>query len=122
MVALLALEWLLGDSFWPKTNCCTQNVHLAVTFSKIRIDKTHKNAANSLANSFQAVRFSPPRIACVASVSNGVIGRKLEQEQKKRCKGSSSFALVPTFSTNSRGNACDAGYSAKFRLCIGYRS
>ena len=38
-------------------------------------------------------------LACVASVSNRVTARK-----------SFFFALVPTFSTNSRGNACYAGY------------
>ena len=27
-----------GDSFWPKKDCWTQKVHLAVTFSKIRLD------------------------------------------------------------------------------------
>ena len=41
-------------------------------------------------------------VACVASVSSRVIVRKLEREQK-------NAALVPTFSTNSRGNACYAG-------------
>ena len=48
----------------------------------------------------------PCRIACVASVSNRVIVRKLE-------RGSFIFfflALVPTISTNSRGNACYARY------------
>ena len=60
-------------------------------------------------------------LACVASVSNRVIARKLEREQKKVGGGGekriplplprhSFFALVPTFSTNSRGNACYAGY------------
>ena len=64
------------------------------------------------------------KLACVASVSNRVIARKLEREQKKkRWKGEGEgshstppspvipfFVLVPTFSTNSRGNACYAGY------------
>ena len=27
-----------GDSFWPEKNCWTQKVHLAVTFSKIRLE------------------------------------------------------------------------------------
>ena len=27
-----------ADSFWPKKDCWTQKVHLAVTFSKIRLD------------------------------------------------------------------------------------
>ena len=27
-----------GDSFWPKKGCGTEKVHLAVTFSKIRLD------------------------------------------------------------------------------------
>ena len=39
-------------------------------------------------------------VACVASVSNRVIARKLEREHSFFF-----FALVPTFSTNSRGNA-----------------
>ena len=26
------------DSFWPKKNCLTDEVHLAVTFTKIRLD------------------------------------------------------------------------------------
>ena len=57
-------------------------------------------------------------LACVASVSNRVIARTLEQEPTKKGVPSApppsflfSFALVPTFSTNSRGNACYAGYS-----------
>ena len=55
-------------------------------------------------------------LACVASVSSRVIARKLEREQKKKMEGPSPsplipsfFAPVPTFSTNSRGNACYAG-------------
>ena len=73
------------------------------------------------------------RVACVGSVSNRVIARKLERSKKKkgeRGRGRReeeeevsffplplprhSFffsALVPTFSTESRGNACYAGYS-----------
>ena len=39
-----------------------------------------------------------------------VIARKLEQEQKQ--KGVEA-ALVQTFSTNSRGNACYAGYKSR---------
>ena len=27
-----------GDSFWPKKNCWTQKVYLAITLSKIRLD------------------------------------------------------------------------------------
>ena len=68
-------------------------------------------------------------LACVAGVSNRVIARKLEREQKKKVEGGGGgekrksfipspspvipffFALVP-FSTNSRGNACYAGYLA----------
>ena len=63
------------------------------------------------------------KLACVASVSNRVIARKLEREQKKKVEGGVGgesfpspspvipfFVLVPTFSTNSRGNACYAGY------------
>ena len=51
-------------------------------------------------------------IACIASVSNRVIARKLEREQQKGGlpRPSFVFALVPTFSTNSRANACDVGY------------
>ena len=42
MVALLVfimatLETTL-ESFWPEKNCWTQKVHLAVTFSKFRLD------------------------------------------------------------------------------------
>ena len=63
------------------------------------------------------------KLACVASVSNRVIARKLEREQNKKVEGEGEgshcpppppsflfFVLVPTFSTNSRGNACYAGY------------
>ena len=63
------------------------------------------------------------KLACVASVSNRVIARKLEREQKKKVEGGGGgesfpfpspvipfFVLVPTFSRNSRGNACYAGY------------
>ena len=79
------------------------------------------------------------KLACVASVSSRDIARKLEREQKKMEWGGGwggggerdggmgfagkrfllspppppsflfFFALVPTFSTNSRGNACYAG-------------
>ena len=69
-------------------------------------------------------------LACVASASNRVIARKLERERKKLESGRRAekrkqrfllspppspvipffFALVPTFSTNLRGNACYAGY------------
>ena len=75
------------------------------------------------------------RLACVASVFNRVIARKLEREQPKKVEGGrggekasvsfSSFphprhfifllALVPTFSTNSRGNACCEGYCSPSR-------
>ena len=41
-------------------------------------------------------------VACVASFSSRVIVRKLEREQN-------NAALVPTFSTNSRRNACYTG-------------
>ena len=27
-----------GDSFWPKKSCWSEKVHLALTFSKIRLD------------------------------------------------------------------------------------
>ena len=49
-------------------------------------------------------------VACVASVSNRVIARKLERKRSPSPVISFFFALVPTFSTNSRGNACYAGY------------
>ena len=64
-------------------------------------------------------------VACLASVSNRVMARKLEREQKtKRWKGEGEgrrgtlpspvipFFLLSSqlFSTNSRGNACYAGY------------
>ena len=51
----------------------------------------------------------PLPVACVASVSNRVIARKLEREQPLPLPHH-SFFFVPTFSTNSRGNACYAGY------------
>ena len=67
------------------------------------------------------------RLACVASVSNRVIARKLERKVEEGEVGGGGrrgsffplplprqssffFALVPTFLTNSRGNACYAGY------------
>ena len=65
----------------------------------------------------------PLFLACVASVSNRVIARKLEWEQKKRWKRDwegrrGSFFPLPLprhsfflLSTNSRGNACYEGYS-----------
>ena len=71
-------------------------------------------------------------LACLASASNRDIARKLERERKKMESGRRAenrkqrfllspppppppsflffFALVPTFSTNLRGNACYAGY------------
>ena len=55
-------------------------------------------------------------LACVASVSNRLIARKLEREQKKKFVPlplpRHSFFLLSSqlFSTNSRGNACYAGY------------
>ena len=59
-------------------------------------------------------------IACIASVSNRVIARKLEREQKKGglSRHSFVFVLVPTFSMNSRGNAYDAGYHFQNLQCI----
>ena len=50
-------------------------------------------------------------LACVASVSIRVIAQKLEREQKKKWK-----ALVPIFSTNSRGTACYAGYTGAWNV------
>ena len=60
-------------------------------------------------------------IACVASVPNRVIAQKLERKRKKTFFPSPSpvvpfFALFSTFSTNSRGNACYAGYYDKVLL------
>ena len=76
-----------------------------------------KNALKKIVNLVSRVfSYSAPeleknlrtRLACVASVANRVIARKLERKRKtKRCP--LFFALVPTFSTNSRGNACYAG-------------
>ena len=59
-------------------------------------------------------------IACIASVSNRVIAGKLELELKNGGlpRNSLVFALVPTFSTNLRGNACDAGYHFQNVQCI----
>ena len=77
------------------------------------------------------VVWSCASFAGVASISNRVIARKLEWQQNKMKKGGGGgdkrfpflpissrfipdifFALVPTFSTNSCGNACYAGYMA----------
>ena len=80
-----------------------------------------------VAQSFKPVKLlATCKLACVPSVSNRVIARKLEREQKKKkVEGGGGgesfpspspspvipfFVLVPTFSTNSRGNACYAGY------------
>ena len=57
-------------------------------------------------------------VACVASVSNRVIARKLEREQKKVRSPPPPppplfilfFALVQLSRRTSRGNACYAGY------------
>ena len=81
-----------------------------------------------IAQSFKTVKLlATPRLACLAGVSNRVIARKLERKRKiKRCKREGegrrgSFFPLPlprhsffllSFSTNSRGNACYAGYSA----------
>ena len=70
-------------------------------------------------------------LACVASVSNRVIARKLEREQKNKQANKlnplplprhSLFltALVPTFSTNSRGNAWYASYHVLWCFPDGY--
>ena len=76
----------------------------------------------------------------VASVSNRVIAPKLERQQKKLKEGGGGgynrfpflpisslfipgvfFPLIPTFSTNSRGNACYAGYMAiRFSFFISF--
>ena len=88
--------------------------------------------SNSTRNDYcmRLLRCAVTEVACVASVSNRVIARKVRAEAKKkkrwkregegRRRGSFFpspspvipflFALVPTFSTNSRGNACYAGY------------
>ena len=47
---------------------------------------------------------NPLSVACVAMVSSRVLARKLERGEKKWL----FFAVVPIFSTNSRGNACYA--------------
>ena len=80
-----------------------------------------------IAQSFKTVKLATPPLACLASVSNRVIARKLERKRKiKRCKREGGGEEVPSFpspspvipffllsfSTNSRGNACYAGYSA----------
>ena len=58
-------------------------------------------------------------VACIASVSNRVIARKLEREQKKGgVPRPFVFALVPTFSTKSLGNTCDVGYHFQNVQCI----
>ena len=58
-------------------------------------------------------------VACIASVSNRVIARKLEREQKKGgVPRPFVFALVPTFSTKSLGNICDVGYHFQNVQCI----
>ena len=51
------------------------------------------------------VAFSGFSVACVGSVSSRVIARKFPSPSTFN----SFFALVPIFSTNSRGNACYAG-------------
>ena len=48
-------------------------------------------------------------VACVASVSNRVIARVITPPPPSFL----FFALVPTFSTNPRGNACYAGNSVR---------
>ena len=52
-------------------------------------------------------------LACVESVSNRVIARKRAKKKVSPPPPQSflfCFALIPTFSTNSRGNACYVGY------------
>ena len=66
------------------------------------------------ADAFPVVASLP--LACVASVSNRVTTGKLEQEQKKKKVTPSpspvlSFFLLSFQLSNSRGNACYAGYS-----------
>ena len=62
-------------------------------------------------------------LACVASVSNRVTARELEREHLPLPRHSPFFfALVPTLSTNSRWNACYAGYLfvCLFFVCLVY--
>ena len=76
---------------------------------------------------------TPIEVACVASVSNRVITRKLERKQKKgwrgRGKGEDSFFPLPLprhsifflllsqlSRRTSRGNACYAGYDRRKKI------
>ena len=81
---------------------------------------TTKSVTDHLRNVFETVN-EPPYLACVASVSNRVIARKLERKQRK---GWSSFVPLPLprhsffflllsqlSRRTSRGNACYAGYT-----------
>ena len=60
---------------------------------------TTKSVTDHLRNVFETVN-EPPYLACVASVFNRVIARKLERKQKKLRLPRHSFfffALVPAF-------------------------
>ena len=63
---------------------------------------TTKSVTDHLRNVFETVN-EPPYLACVASVSNRVIARKLERKQKKNFPlpllrhSFFFFALVPAF-------------------------
>ena len=82
----------------------------------------HRTYSKCDASLSRPARRSFPPLACVANVSSRVIARNLEWEQKKSGRGRGKegpslpspllpfFALVPVFSTNSRGTACYAGY------------
>ena len=68
------------------------------------------------------------RVACVASVSNRVRDKKKIQRRREGEKRFPSlpspspsflfFALVTTFSTNSRGNTCYAGFFQGFVIIV----
>ena len=75
---------------------------------------TTKSVTDHLRNVFETVN-EPPYLACVASVSNRVIARKLERKQKKKPPPPSFIFFFLLLSQLSRrtslGNACYAGYT-----------
>ena len=80
------------------------NIHCGIDF------KTSTNIRTVTVTILTKV-LSRKKLACVASFSSRVIARKLEREHPTPSPVIPFlFALVPTLSTNSRGNACYAGY------------
>ena len=109
-IHLLALTKSSDKKFWPP-----------FYFATVMLDRVLRGTGKTgqQTSKLPKIEFSDAsRLACVASVSNRVIARKLERKQKKLPLPRHSFFLLLSqlSKRTSRGNACYAGY---FKTKIG---